>query len=328
MNVTHKQRIVAVLFAILSVGTVRGADGRPRSSTDLIDRFDERVPSSTEQAGVGIAFGRRDGQLFVHRVLPETPAALSGKVHVGDRLIAVGQGSQPPVEVKGMSIEKVVPMIRGTKGTLVMLTIVPVGKAEGDAIVVPLTRGVIKALNLFGDGRLIPPGTKAPDFEAVVLPDGRKYELKSSVGKIVVLEFWASGCAPCLKLLDHLQDLRKDHPEWKDRVEIVAIGTDEKQETASRCLKTRGGLWTDLTVVWGGPRIAQLFHVAGFPGTFLLDEKGRVVAADPKTDLVPQINRALSAAAGGRLESPRHQDTEKGKNADPQISPMPPIHGH
>ena len=235
-------QIAAVLFAVLTVGQVVGADGPPRRSTDLIDRFEPNDRSGTEQAGVGVALARRDGQLFVGRVLPGTPAVRSGKLHEGDRLVAVGQGGQPPIDAKEMSINRVVPLIRGTKGTVVILTIVPAGRTEADAIAVPLTRGVIKELNLFGDGRLIPPGKMAPDFDAVLLPGGGKYQLKDSLGRIVVLEFWASWCGPCLKGVDHLQDLRKQHPEWKDRVQLVGVGIDEEEKTAARSFKERGAL--------------------------------------------------------------------------------------
>jgi thiol-disulfide isomerase/thioredoxin len=266
----------------------------------LIDRFEANSRSGTEQAGVGVAWARRNGQLFVARVLPDTPAAQSGKVREGDRLVAVGQGSQPPVDVKGMSINQVVPMIRGTNGTVVTLTIIPAGKAEADAVVVPLRRAVMKELNFFGDGHLIPLGTKAPGFDAVLLSGSGKYQLKSDRGRIVVLEFWASWCGPCLKGVDHLQDLREQHPEWKDHVQFVAVGIDDEREAALRCFKQRGERWTNIRVVWAGPRALKLFHVAHFPGSYVLDERGTVVATDFQTDLSTVINKALSGASSAK----------------------------
>jgi thiol-disulfide isomerase/thioredoxin len=299
MGPTQWRLVLAIAVAAFPLGMASGADRAPRPLTDLIDRFDKNAPVPSEEAGVGLALARRDGRLVVFRILPGTPAAVSGKVHVGDRLIAVGQGNQPAVDVKGMSIAKAVPLIRGTKGTLVVLTIIPTGKTEADAVAVPLTRGVIKELNLFGDGRVLPPGTKAPNFEAIVLPGGGKYELKSSLGKVVVVEFWASWCAPCHELLDHLQDLRKQHPEWKDRVEFVAIAIDEDKETALRCFQARGKGWSDLTVVWAGPQIPKPFHIASFPGMYLLNRQQTVLATDPKADLAVTINKALAAGPNG-----------------------------
>jgi thiol-disulfide isomerase/thioredoxin len=261
----------------------------------LIDRFDANSRSGTEQAGVGVAWARRDRHLFVFRVLPETPAARSGKVHKDDRLIAVGQGNQVPINVKGMPIGKVVSMIRGAKGTVVTLTIVPVGKTDADVIVVPLTRGSIKELNRFGDGRYLPLGSNVPDFDAVSLTNGEKYESKKARGKIVVLEFWFTGCAPCLKAIDQLQKLREEHPEWKNRVQLIAVvGVDGDRENATRCVQERGQRWTEINAVWTGPEILKSFHIAALPTVYVLDERGRVLAADHAVDVSRVIKKALS----------------------------------
>lgn len=291
--------IAAVLFAGLSAGRTSGADRPVQRRLDLIDRFEANSRREEAQAGVGIALARRDGQLFVAHVLPGTPAAQVGKLHVADRLIAVGQGNQTPIDVKGMSIGKVVPMIRGVKGTIVVLTIVPAGKADGDAIVIPLTRGTIKEIkdSPFGDGRLIAAGMRAPDLNAFLLPGGGKYQLKNSLGRIVVLEFWASWCGPCLKGLDHLQDLRKQHPEWHDRVQFVCVGIDDDEKNALRCFQERGERWADITVAWAGPSALKSFHIASFPGLYVIDGHGKVITTEVKTDLSGAINKALSAAS-------------------------------
>jgi thiol-disulfide isomerase/thioredoxin len=295
--------LLAVLIAARSFAAAIGADRAPRVSADLIDHFETRAASSVEEAGVGIALARRDGRLFVGRVLPGTPAARCGMVHAGDRLLSVGQANQKADLVERLSIEKVVPLIRGRKGTGVILTLVPAGKTEIDAIAVPLVRGTVKALNLFGDGRRLPPGTVAPDLGAIVVPGGRKFDLASCRRKIVVLEFWASWCAPCLRQLDHLEDLRKQHPEWKDRVEFLAVGADENGDDALRCLQSRGKHWADLQVVWAGTPVLKPFHIGGLPEVYVLDRQGRIIAGEPKTDLATTINRAL--AADTRVQPPK-----------------------
>ena len=144
----------------------------PRAAcSDGLDR-----PVRYKSAGAGGAGrrgdcpARRDGRLYVFRVLPGSPAALSGNIHAGDRLVAVGQGNQPAVDVNRMSINKAVLLIRGQKGTLGHPHDDPGGKGRRGRHRRPLIRGVIKELNVFGDGRPLPPGTKSPDFEAILLP--------------------------------------------------------------------------------------------------------------------------------------------------------------
>jgi thiol-disulfide isomerase/thioredoxin len=287
-------QIAGALLFVLTFSQVVGAGGPPRSDSPLIDRFDANARSPMEQAGVGVALARRDGQLFVGRVLPDTPADRSGTIHKGDRLIAVGHQNQQPVDVKGMPIEKVVPLIRGPKGTVVILTIIPAGKTVDEAIVVPLTRGTIKGLNRFGDGRYIPLGTQAPDVNAAAMANGAPYKLKSSRGKIVVLEFWESGCGPCLKGLDQLQKWRDQHPEWQDRVSLLAVGVDDEQKLAMQCVKDRGRGWTTINVVWTGPDALKSFHIDGLPTVYVLDTMGQVVAADHWVDLPTVLKKALN----------------------------------
>ena len=251
------------------------------------------VQPGNDVAGVGVALGIDHGQLVVHRVLADTPAARNGLIHNGDRLLAVGQGTGAPVSVKGMSIQQTVSMIRGTKGTVVALTIVPAGKADADAIVVPLTRGTIKELNRFGDGRWIPRGSDAADFRAISLTNGEQFELKKERGKILVLEFWFVGCGPCLTAIDKIQKLREEHPEWKDRVHLVAVGVDDDKQAALRCVQERKARWAAINLVWAGPEVLKTFHIDALPAVYVLDERGRVLAADDRADLSRVIKNAL-----------------------------------
>jgi HEAT repeats/PDZ domain len=89
-------------------------------------------------AGIGIALGERGGNLVVAGLFADSPAALNGTIHPGDRLIAVGQGNQAPVEVKGFGIEEAVRLLRGRKGTRVTVTVV--GSESPDPRAVSLVR--------------------------------------------------------------------------------------------------------------------------------------------------------------------------------------------
>jgi thiol-disulfide isomerase/thioredoxin len=287
-------QLAGSLLVVLTIGQLHGADPQPRSDSPLIDRFEANARSPTEQAGIGVSLARRDGRLFVGRVLPDTPAARSGEIHAGDRLIAIAQQNQQPVDVQGMRIEKVVPLIRGPKGTAVTLTIIPAGKADNHAVVVLLIRGTVKELNRFGDGRYIPLRTQAPDLNAMALANGAPFELKRSRGKIVVLDFWESGCGPCLKELDQLQTWRDQHPEWQNHVQLLAVGVDDEQKVAARCVKERGRGWTRIDVVWAGPEALKSFHIGGLPTVYVVDTMGQVVAADHWVDLPTVLKKALT----------------------------------
>jgi carboxyl-terminal processing protease len=76
--------------------------------------------------GVGAQLQSEDGYTKIVELTPGGPALKSGKLHPGDRIVAVAQGLDgEPVDVVDMKIDRVVEMIRGPKGTTVRLTIIP-----------------------------------------------------------------------------------------------------------------------------------------------------------------------------------------------------------
>ena len=76
--------------------------------------------------GIGAVLQRQDEFVVVRTVVPGGPAANSGRIKVGDRVIAVGQGDTGPMtDVVGWRIDDTVALIRGKKGTKVRLDILP-----------------------------------------------------------------------------------------------------------------------------------------------------------------------------------------------------------
>jgi carboxyl-terminal processing protease len=75
--------------------------------------------------GIGAELRSDDGYAKVQRLLPGGPAQMSGKMSVGDRIAAVSQGKEPFVDTVDMKLDKVVEMIRGKKGTVVRLQVIP-----------------------------------------------------------------------------------------------------------------------------------------------------------------------------------------------------------
>lgn len=84
-----------------------------------------------------------DGYCTIRRLLPGGPAIKSAKIKENDRIVAVAQGDQPPVDVIDMSLPKAVQLIRGPKGTEVRLTLIPAGAESSARSVVSIIRDEI-----------------------------------------------------------------------------------------------------------------------------------------------------------------------------------------
>jgi carboxyl-terminal processing protease len=88
------------------------------------ENFDIAMKLSLE--GIGAVLQARDEYTAIREVVPAGPAAKSGKVHVGDRIVAIGEGANGPmVDVIGWRLDDVVKHIRGKKDTTVRLEILP-----------------------------------------------------------------------------------------------------------------------------------------------------------------------------------------------------------
>ena len=86
--------------------------------------------------GIGALLRSEDGYCKIQELKPG-PAQRSKKIKPNDRIVAVAQGNEPPVDVVDMKLNKVVELIRGPKGTEVRLTVIPADAAD------PSVRNVI-----------------------------------------------------------------------------------------------------------------------------------------------------------------------------------------
>lgn len=80
--------------------------------------------------GIGAMLRTDDGYAKIESLVPGGPAQVDGRLKVGDKITAVGQGSGDYVDVRDMRLDKVVEMIRGKKGTKVRLLAIPAAATD------------------------------------------------------------------------------------------------------------------------------------------------------------------------------------------------------
>jgi thiol-disulfide isomerase/thioredoxin len=128
--------------------------------------------------------------------------------------------------------------------------------------------------------------------------EGRELTASSLRGRVVVVDFWATWCAPCLKEVPTYQRLRREHDA--SRLEIIGVSVDvlDRRGLVS-WLNRQQVTWTTIHDRRGySGELAQQFKVTSLPTTYVFDAEGRMVAANVRGErLIQTVAALLSPAA-------------------------------
>jgi len=147
-NLTQAER-PKFLDAVYAGWGSKDTDAALRWADQLSDPV-EREPAlaairSVAPVGIGAALSVQDGYPVINQVIPGTPAELSGQLHQGDRILALAQGNNPFVDVRSLSLQDIVQMVRGAPGTLLQLQVLSAdAPPNSQPQTVPIVRDQIK----------------------------------------------------------------------------------------------------------------------------------------------------------------------------------------
>lgn len=117
----------------------------------------------------------------------------------------------------------------------------------------------------------------APDFVVETL-EGKDVSLKDFEKKLVILDFWASWCTPCLEIMPELQKL---YEQYGDKgLAVMGVSIDEGKDSMKKINKFLKKVDISYPVFWdakNSPAWYQ-FNVKAIPALFLIDENGQIVA--------------------------------------------------
>lgn len=121
-------------------------------------------------------------------------------------------------------------------------------------------------------------GGIAPNFKAET-PDGKELSLYDLRGRVVLLDFWASWCGPCMAEMPNVKEIYK---KYHDKgLEILGVSLDSKKELWVNAIEKNELKWHHVSTLnkFDCP-IAKLFRVTGIPRMYILDKDGKIIAQD------------------------------------------------
>ncbi|WP_097327827.1 TlpA family protein disulfide reductase [Paractinoplanes atraurantiacus] len=126
------------------------------------------------------------------------------------------------------------------------------------------------------------------------LLDGKQYDLKSDLGKVVVVNFWGSWCAPCRAEAD---DLEKTFQSTKaQNVTFIGVNTRDDRDAAIQFERNRV-TYPSIYDVDG--KVALQFDVTqtSTPATLIIDRQGRIAVAIRQATTVTQLQPLVEKVA-------------------------------
>ena len=111
---------------------------------------------------------------------------------------------------------------------------------------------------------------KAPDFEAKAL-DGTTVKLSDLKGKVVLLDFWATWCPPCVASIPHLRELQQKYAD-KGLV-VIGMSLDTERRDVEIFMKKNP---IPYKVVLTPRELSQTYKVSSIPRIFVIDREGNI----------------------------------------------------
>ncbi len=187
----------------------------------------------------------------------------------------IGVADNLPREVETLVVDD-----SGRHGAYVLTlsNVHPNRPVDGSAFVVPTPAGyAVKPYKGPNHPELLAVGQPAPDW-SLLDQEGRPHRLVDYRGKLVVLDFWATWCGPCVQGMPALERL---HAKYRGRgVEIVGINAWEESNAAAY-MREKGYTYQ---LLLKGERVAEAYHATLLPTVYVVGADGSIVYRGIGTD--------------------------------------------
>lgn len=137
--------------------------------------------------------------------------------------------------------------------------------------------------------------------------DGKKFNLESLKGKVVLVDFWATWCGPCVA--EH-PNVKKNYAGYKDKgFEVVGVSLDDDREALDKFIKQHKVPWITLHEEDEEARqhTPTYYGIMGIPTVILVDKEGKVVSLDVRG---PNLGKALTKLLGPPAEVKTEDDED------------------
>jgi thiol-disulfide isomerase/thioredoxin len=277
---------------------------RPKERTLMVKSLSESDPKERTLGFVTSFFGGGAYQLLMLEYLLDAPLARQAEASIADyegrttvngvlcHVVYVEDTSDPKGRIQRerwfLGIKDNIPrrleqVVMGDDGrygayVLTLSNLLPNVPVRRSTFTAQLSKGyLVKHYEPPKYPVLLALGGPAPDWK-LADPVGKVHSLSDYRGKIVVLDFWATWCGPCIQAMPSLQRL---HQDYQDRG-VVVFGINTWEESNSAEFMKRSGYTYGLLLK--GEEAAAAYRVSSLPTLYVIDVDGTVIHRLSGTD--------------------------------------------
>lgn len=134
-------------------------------------------------------------------------------------------------------------------------------------------------------------GSPAPDFTRTDI-NGNPISLSALRERVVLIDFWATWCSPCIAEMPHLKRVAQTFADKP--FTLLSISLDSDPKTAKHMIRQKDLTWTHiLENGWDGSELSTLYGVLSIPQLYLIDALGRIRARGLRGHAIDEAVAAL-----------------------------------
>jgi len=134
-------------------------------------------------------------------------------------------------------------------------------------------------------------GQILPDFSYTVGLEGKPISLADYRGKVVLIDFWATWCQPCLAEIPNIRAVYKKY--HSKGFEVIGVSFDRDETVLREFIKENQLPWRQ---IFAGEKqsspVAQKYRIRGIPAQFLISREGKVISVDARSNRLDKLVEA------------------------------------